>query len=165
MVPPVCNTMRTYTIKPLDFSEPQTDEQSELTADGTVIIICPTEPWNLDPQEGDMFRVAVLNHDTHHWDDRFDLDSTPYPTFEAAVEAANESHRKAVEKGVDPARVSVEPIGEQHKDGQPHLTNEGWVVWWSPAWWVCDESGNRLTCADEGPFVADHPTLVITIHP
>lgn len=157
--------MRTYTIFPLQFSEGQGYEQSEVTADGTHIIICPTEQWTMDPKEGDMFRVAVLDPNLWHWDDRFDLPSTPHPTFEAAVEAANEIHRKAVEKFLEPARVSVEPIGEKHRDGEPHLTNEGWVLWRGCSWWVCDDSGNRLTCADEGPFVADHPTLVITIHP
>lgn len=157
--------MRTYTIKPLAFCEPQTDEQSEVTADGTVIIICPTEQWNLDPQEGDMFRVAVLNPETHHWDDRFDLDSTPYPTFEAAVEAADEIHRKAVEKFLEPARVSVEPIGEQHKDGQHYLTDKGWAYWRVTYWCACNSDGEPYHYSDDGCYGIHNPTLVITINP
>lgn len=159
-MPPVCNTMRPYNIKPLAFCEPQTDEQSEVTADGTHIIICPTAHWAWgDATDSDRYRVAVLNPGTHHWADRFDLPSTPHPTFEAAVEAANEIHRKAVEKFLEPSRVSVEPIGEKHRDGNPYLTNEGWVMWLTAS----EARGwgrNQGWC----PFGMT-PTLVITIHP
>ena len=168
--------MRTYTIFPLQFSEGQDYEQSEVTADGTHIIICPTAHWAWgDAKDGDRYRVAVLNPDTHHWADRFDLDSTPYPTFEAAVEAANEIHRKAVEKFLEPAQVSMEPIGEKHRDGNPYLTDDGIVVWmgemeagqWGrPSGWYTASSlscAGVLACAQDGPWTA-RPTLVITIH-
>ena len=133
--------MRPYNIKPLDFSA----NEACKTVSSVIRILPEKDGWNV-------------------WVDGCTWGG-PYPTFDAAVEAANEIHRKAVEKFLEPARVSVEPIVEKHKDGEHYLTNEGLVVWGGRSWWVCDESGNRLTCADEGPFVASTPTLVITIHP
>jgi hypothetical protein len=94
---------KTYTIKPIEAEEDSLDEQSWNTADGTVIIICPSGDWSPGVvPEDDKYRVAVLNPGTHHWADRFDLDSTPHPTFEAAVAAANEIHRKVVEQFLEP---------------------------------------------------------------
>jgi hypothetical protein len=90
---------KTYTIKPIEAEEDSLDEQSWNTADGTVIIICPSGDWSPGVvPEDDRYRVAVLDPDLWVWDDRFDLPSTAYPTFEAALAAANEIHRKAVEQ-------------------------------------------------------------------
>lgn len=65
-----------------------------------------------------------------------------------------------------------EPITDKHKDGQPHLTDQGWVVWKGcnsrgdyPDWWICRPCGERLECVDEGGFpVQTNPTFVITLN-
>lgn len=71
--------MKTYTIKPLDFSGGQTQESVE----SPIRILPERADWN------------IWIHGCT-W-------GGPYPTFEAAVEAANEIHRKAVEKFLEPA--------------------------------------------------------------
>lgn len=144
--------MRPYNIKPLDFSA----NEACKTVNSVIRITHEKDGWNV-------------------WVDGCTWCLCPYPTFKAAVEAANEIHRKAVEKFLEPARVSVEPIGEKHRDGNPYLTNEGWVMWltaseargWgrNQGWFLCSEGGNLEICADEGLFGVSDPTLVITIHP
>ncbi len=83
--------MRTYTIKPLAFCGDQ-DEDLFYDSLAETINIHPTgSGWSV--------RTAPLGMDGCC----FVASDPPYPTFEAAVEAANEIHRKAVEKFLEPA--------------------------------------------------------------
>lgn len=72
--------MRPYNIKPLDFSA----NEACKTVNSVIRIMQEKDGWNV-------------------WVDGCTWCLCPYPTFEAAVEAANEIHRKAVEKFLEPA--------------------------------------------------------------
>lgn len=149
--------MRTYTIKPLSFSQDHNESAFESTPYGTLTISKPSWKWG-----GACWEVRYI---PDHEAECSMEDPTPHPTFEAAVEAANEIHRKAVEKFLEPARVSVEPIGEQHKDGQHYLTDKGWAYWRVTYWCACNSDGEPYHYSDDGCYSVHNPTLVITIHP
>lgn len=61
-------------------------------------------------------------------------------------------------------KATVVPIGDEHKDGNGHLTDEGWAVCRGTGkWFTCyDAGGEMLRCVDEGHFEVN-PTVVITL--
>lgn len=71
--------------------------------------------------------------------------------------------------------ATVTPIGTQHQDGEPHLTDAGLVCYAGagenahysvrPGYYLCTASGLFETCADNGLIPSAEPTVVITLHP
>lgn len=69
-------------------------------------------------------------------------------------------------------KATVSPIGDEHKDGNPHLTDQGMAIylnaseasyWGRSAGWFIGDGAGVATCADEGPIGAGTPTVVITL--
>ncbi len=77
--------MKTYTIKPLEFSGDPDEDLFEATPFGTLNIHKRGECW--------MIRLIPDNEA-----ECTTLDTTEYPTVEAAIAAANETHCEAVER-------------------------------------------------------------------
>ena len=60
-------------------------------------------------------------------------------------------------------KATVTPIGDEHKDGKPHLTDAGWVIFRSGWWYVSNADGERMDYDQGAYYMSFIPTVVITL--